>query len=318
MKDRKIIYYLDLDSRQSFSQIGRKVGLHKDVVAYRVKNLLEKGVIRFITSINEYKLGICYLRFCFKYQYVTPEIKKEIIEYFVRNKYTVAVHSSEGNYDLVILLAVKNTPVFYNTWCNIFSKYRDYFANQVFSVFCGTMEYKYTFLLDEKESKKDDRILFTRYDDGKLAIIDDLGYKILKLIHNNARMPTIEIAEKLNTTAATINSRIKKLIESGVILGFRVALDYSKIGYNYYKVDIILKDTSKIQKIVDYVESKPNLVGRIISLGYVDLEFVFFLKNVNELHDIMNDLSSKFPDIIKSYIYFTNTQTYKYQYLPEE
>ncbi len=36
VEDKKILYELDIDSRQSFSQIGRKVGLSKDVVAYRV------------------------------------------------------------------------------------------------------------------------------------------------------------------------------------------------------------------------------------------------------------------------------------------
>jgi len=36
IKDKKILYELDLDSRQSFRSIGRKVGLTKDVVASRV------------------------------------------------------------------------------------------------------------------------------------------------------------------------------------------------------------------------------------------------------------------------------------------
>ena len=31
-KDRKILYQLDLDSRQTVTQIGRKVNLKKDVV----------------------------------------------------------------------------------------------------------------------------------------------------------------------------------------------------------------------------------------------------------------------------------------------
>jgi DNA-binding Lrp family transcriptional regulator len=45
LKDRKILYHLDLDSRQSFAQIDKKTGLHK-VVALRVKKLQEKGIIR--------------------------------------------------------------------------------------------------------------------------------------------------------------------------------------------------------------------------------------------------------------------------------
>ena len=37
LKDRKIFYELDFDSRQSFLQLGKKVDLQKDMVAYRVK-----------------------------------------------------------------------------------------------------------------------------------------------------------------------------------------------------------------------------------------------------------------------------------------
>jgi len=84
LKNRKILYHLDLNSRQSFSQVGKKVGLHKDVVAHRVKILQEKGIIvRFNTLIDNLKLGYSCMRFYFNYQYITPEIKKEIIDHFV-------------------------------------------------------------------------------------------------------------------------------------------------------------------------------------------------------------------------------------------
>jgi Lrp/AsnC family transcriptional regulator for asnA, asnC and gidA len=318
LKDRKILYYLDLNSRQSFSQIGKKVGIHKDVVARRVKKLFDNGIIKFITCTNDYKLGFSYLRFCFTYQYVTPEIKKKIIEYFVNNKYAVTVIESEGLCDLIVIMAVKNTPVFYPMWYNIFSKYRDYFANLTISIYCEIIEYKYSFLLDESGQKKEDRVWFKRYDDGTLAILDDLDYNILRLIANNARMPTIKIAQKLNTTVHTIQNRIQKLIKSRVILGFRITIDYSKIGFQLYRLQIFLKDSTQVKNIIDYVESNPKLVRRIVSLGNVDLEFMFFLKNLNELNHILKDLSSKFPNAIKNYSYIMHTKTYKYQYSPDE
>ena len=50
LKDRKILYELDINSRQSFRSIGRKVGLSKDIVASRIKKLIDKGIIiRFFT-----------------------------------------------------------------------------------------------------------------------------------------------------------------------------------------------------------------------------------------------------------------------------
>lgn len=51
-------------------------------------------------------------------------------------------------------------------------------------------------------------------------------------------MSTINIADKLNSTSFTITNRIKKLMKSGIILAFRVNIDYPKIGYKWYKADI--------------------------------------------------------------------------------
>ena len=63
IKDRKILYQLDLDSRQSFRSIGRKVGLSKDVVISRVKKLQDKGIIiKFYTRFDNSKLGLIAMR----------------------------------------------------------------------------------------------------------------------------------------------------------------------------------------------------------------------------------------------------------------
>ena len=39
LKDRKILYELDINARQTLSQIGKNVLLPKSVVAYRIKTI---------------------------------------------------------------------------------------------------------------------------------------------------------------------------------------------------------------------------------------------------------------------------------------
>jgi len=314
VKDRKILYELDIDSRQSFSQLGKKVGLHKDVVAYRVKKLQEKGIIKnFYTEINDNKLGYSEAKFYLTYQNVTPEIKQEITDYLVKSSYIDIVHSLEGQYDLVVISSVENVAKFYNIWSNVINKYRDFFSNQIFCVHNIEIIYKKTFLLDEKTDKKDDRIIFVLNSGDKKVEIDSLDYKILDILAPNSRITTLEIAKKLNSTVNTINSRIKKLVKTGVIACYTINIDYPKIGYQWYKADIVLKDSKKIQQIIDYVVTNPNFVHRIVSLGYVDLQLGFCLNNANQLHQIMGDLSSKFPDTIQNYKYFSVIKQNKYK-----
>ena len=308
LKDRKILYQLDINSRQSFSQIGKKVGLNRDVVASRVKKLQEKGIIiNFSTYFDYLRLGFIPLRFYFKYQYVTPEIKKEIIDYFVKSKYSIVVFTLEGSYDLLVLILVKNISDAYPFWKKTLQKYGDYFAQRAYSNYVGESIYRKSFLIDEK----DDRTEFILKRSGEKVDYDDVDFQILKLLTNNARIPTIEIAEKLNLTTKTINERIKRLIKSGIILKFEVGIDLNKLGYQLFKIDFYLREYSKINQIVKYIEKNPNLVYVDYTIGYADLELEFYLNNITQLHQIVEDLFKKFPGIIRNYTYFVVIKEYK-------
>lgn len=308
LKDRKILYQLDINSRQSFSQIGKKVGLNRDVVASRVKKLQKNGIIiNFSTNFDYLRLGFIPLRFYFKYQYVTHEIKKEIIDYFVKSKYSIVVITLEGSYDLLVLALVKNIPDIYPFWKKTLQKYGDYFAQQVYSNYVGESIYRKSFLIDEKDNRT--KVILKR--SGEKADYDDVDFQILKLLTDNARMPTIEIARKLNLTTKTINERIKRLIKSGIILRFDVVIDWNKLGYQFFKIDFYLREYSKINQIVKYIGMNPNLVFVDYTIGYADLELEFYLKNISQLHQIVEDLFKQFPGSIKNYTYFTNIKQHK-------
>ena len=120
------------------------------------------------------------------------------------------------------------------------------------------------------------------------------------------------IANQLNSKAITINNRIKKLIKAGVLIGFRVDIDFPKLGYYNFKVDIELKQSLKLNKIIKYIEDNPNLKWNLKTIGYTDLEFSFILNNSHQLNQIMDNLSNKFPGAIKNYTYFYITKTHKF------
>jgi Lrp/AsnC family transcriptional regulator, leucine-responsive regulatory protein len=62
--DWKIISELELDARQSFSELGRKVGLSQPAAAERVKALESAGVIRgYRVDIDREKLGFTITAF---------------------------------------------------------------------------------------------------------------------------------------------------------------------------------------------------------------------------------------------------------------
>jgi Lrp/AsnC family transcriptional regulator for asnA, asnC and gidA len=317
LKDRKILYHLDLNSRQSFAQIGKKVGLHKDVVAYRVNKLVEKGIIRnFFTVIDSSKLGYISFRLYFTFQYATPEIKKEIINYFINNKYTYFIGLAEGSYDLIAIMWVKDVMDFYSFYEKTQTKYRYYFKEIKSVLYLQLYHYRFSFFLDDFPKK--DRELYEVTGAGKPINYDELDFNLLKLIASNARMSTVEIANKLNTTTNIIKYRIKKLKELQVIKGYRITIDSAKIGYKLFKVDIYIKEYKDSKLILNFIRYNPNLIYLNKTVGHADLELEFYVKTIEDVHDIMDELSIKFPGVIKYYTFFNIIDMVKIQLMPDK
>jgi DNA-binding Lrp family transcriptional regulator len=309
IKDRKILYHLDLNSRQSFAQIGKKVGLSKEVVSYRVKRLQDKGIIsNFITQYDYLKLGYTALRFYFRFQYVTPQIKKEIIDFFIKYENSTVVSTVDGSYDLVVIILVKKVSDFYPFWQKTLDKYSDFFAERVYSNYVGATFYKKSFLIEEIEDKS--RSISSR--GYKKVSFDDLDFKIIKLLTYNSRLPTVEIANKLKVNTNTVVSRINRLIDSGIIIYFSLNLDLEKLGFHEFKVDFFLKEYNLKYKIIKYLEENPYLTYVDHTIDYADLEIELFLKNINHLHQFIEDISTKFPKGIRNYKYFQTLKNLKF------
>ena len=62
--------------------------------------------------------------------------------------------------------------------------------------------------------------------------MDAIDRKILKFLIRNARMPFLEIARECGISGAAIHQRIRKLDESGVILGSRLVVDPKMLGFD--------------------------------------------------------------------------------------
>jgi len=316
IKDRKILYQLDLDSRQSLTQIGKKVGLKKDVVSYRIKRMQDEGIIKnFWTAINTFRFGYDVFRIYISFQYVSQNIKNEIIQHFMNYRNTWAVKSHKGEIDLAVIVWTKNNYDFYHFWDETLDKYEDYFSKAIVSVYIQAFCYKKSYLLLD-ECDKSNRMMYRTTCGEKPIEIDEIDYNLLNEIAVNARIPLIELAEKLACSSQTVNYRLKNLIKSGVIQAFRVNLDLSKLGLQHFKVDIYLKEHKQKKAIWNFLKEKPYFEYLNVSVGWCDLEPEFVVKNVEELDQVFNDISSNFPDAIKKLNFWITEESYKERWLP--
>ena len=105
--------------------------------------------------------------------------------------------------------------------------------------------------------------------------IDAIDRKILKFLIKNARMPFLEIARECGISGAAIHQRIKKLDESGVILGSRMMGDPRSLGFDVCAfIGIRLQDPTQNNTTVEQLRHIPE----IVECHYVTGEYNLLIK----------------------------------------
>jgi Lrp/AsnC family leucine-responsive transcriptional regulator len=252
LKDRKILYQLDLNARQSNTQIARKVGLSKEVTNYRIKRLEKEGYLAgYHTLINFSKLGMTSMRVYLKLIDANPEKEEELINTLVRHNKVLFVLQTEGLYDIGFALLVKNIKEFEECYTVIKEQFKPYIEAERISFHTEIHHYHRAYFL---EKKHDDVPAVVIREEG-LSEYDETDFKILCLLSGNARMPLLEIAEKTGIAPRTAANRIHQLEKKKIVIGYRSICNIKKINYEYYKTDFVLRDIQHLKKLIDFAIS---------------------------------------------------------------
>jgi DNA-binding Lrp family transcriptional regulator len=171
-------------------------------------------------------------------------------------------------------------------------------------------------LLDDYDNS--DRDTYQLITGGGVPVeIDEIDHRLLDELAENARMPLVELAEKVGCSSQTIDYRMKNLRKKDVIQASRIGVDNSKLGFEHFKVDIYLKEPSQRKKIFDYLKYSPYVTFINTSAGYADIEVELVIQNSDKMVQLMDEISAKFPKAIKKYTYFSSIKDYKLRCLPQ-
>ena len=315
LKDRKLLYELDLNSRQSYNELARKLWISKNSVIYRINNLVKDGVIKkFHTVYDAGKLGYISFRLYLRLQNATPEKEQEIIDFLVKQEIVTWVVSIEGDYNIGVLILAKTIDEMNVLWNELLEKYLNYLDERLLTIMTGVAYYSRAYLLGLKSNYHEIRFITILH----AADLDALDSRMMALLSSNARIPIINLASKLKVSSKTIISRLKNLEKKKVILGYKTVLDYERLGYQYIKLSFRLSNATKekISQFKSYVKIHPNIIYEDEVLGGDDFEIELQVKDYQEMQIILGDIRKRFANIIKDYKVLRFTKEHKYIFLP--
>tara|TARA_B100000073_G_scaffold304617_1_gene273324 strand:+ start:94 stop:537 length:444 start_codon:yes stop_codon:yes gene_type:complete len=123
--------------------------------------------------------------------------------------------------------------------------------------------------------------------------MDNIDKKILIELQKAGRESASNIAEKINVSVPTITERIRKLEESGVIVGFQAIINPSKIGYDVSAIITIISGSSQYYKEVTIeAEKTPEVVKCFSTTGNGSHTLLVTTKNSNTLEELLRKIQS--------------------------
>ncbi|MEK6978730.1 MAG: Lrp/AsnC family transcriptional regulator [Candidatus Micrarchaeota archaeon] len=302
-KDKELLTMLYLNSRASFTQIGKKLKLSGSAVERRMRELEKNGIISLLfADVNFAKLGFRAYRLYFKLDVFDKKTESEVVKLLDSYPGTLWRVICEGEYDVLWRIVARDEFEVEDAMSALLQK----FGTKIVEKTVVTTTYQ-TYLAWNKafESERHPELPMERI--TKVESVDKTDMKILSVLYQNARATTVEIAGKVGLTPDAVQYRIKRLAERKFILGYTAWFDSRKLGFDYYKILIgfrnITKDLEK--EFIEFCIENDNVVYLNKTIGSWDLEVDLIVRNNLELHEFTREIRTMFGHIIGKHTFIS-------------
>jgi DNA-binding Lrp family transcriptional regulator len=312
--DRKLLYELDKDSAASLANLSRKLRKSKQFILYRMKKLESAGIITgYHAIVDMSKLGYFTFRVYFKFQQMSEADGKAFVEHVKAKLAQVwTITSMHGKWDYALFLGVKTISEFHVIWDDIMLAYKKNIKAYNVAVYAPIYNFNRKFMM-EKVTDATERI----YGEGEKEKINANDWKLIELYAKDVRQSALQMAKKVRMSADTVRRRIRQLETQKVIVGYKLGLNLEKLGYVSYRVDLQLTSTARNKEIFEYCKWHRNIYQINKSIGGADFETEVIVRDLTHLIALIDELKTKFRDVINDVDYFGFSTFHVLKYIPD-
>lgn len=291
-KDKKLLYYLTLDAKASDTQLGKKIGLSKNAVRYRIERLKKERIIKkFTTVVNFGPLSLDNFSMALKFNediYKNPEI----LDYFKNHPCVMELITLTSPWDIFIDVIYNMNPIHIH---QIITGIINHFGDILNS-------YEVFFAIDQPlrdEPLVTDFFKELNLDKPKLSKrvyhyieSDEIDKKILHLLAEDSSRTYISIAKELGINVGVVIYKVKKLIQHNVIVKFFPEINLQKLGYTEYLCNIRLKSCSKeeLELIKNKIRYSDNVTYALFNINNFSIVFNCAFRKSEDVDHLLRSL----------------------------
>jgi len=127
-----------------------------------------------------------------------------------------------------------------------------------------------------------------------------LDRQILYQLDVNSRQPDSLIAKKLKVNESEVSSRIKDLVDSGVIFAFSPIINVYKFGYCPYRISLTFKNlsTEKQEDVFEALNAMDDVGWLVSCKGRWDMSVVVWAKDTYEFQEFLSQFMQEYGKFV--------------------
>jgi Lrp/AsnC family transcriptional regulator, leucine-responsive regulatory protein len=128
---------------------------------------------------------------------------------------------------------------------------------------------------------------------GDSPELDDIDLQIIGLLQEHGRIPLVKLGEQVGLSAPSVNERVKKLEDSGVITGYHATVDPARLGKD---VTAFIGVSILHPKTISLFEESVALLDDVLECHHVTGQHTLLLKiktdNTSSLERLISAIRS--------------------------
>lgn len=295
-KERKIVLAAQFRAADPISALSKATGLRSHVIQYHLERLKDQGIIRRAALVDVYRLGMTehtiYFSLAPERQTATTQLTS-----FLESSPRVAWFAELGGaFQYAVTVCSQNARELTGFLEHLGRKFGKI-------VFEKSIAHLVSFSLYRKKYLHAGRAACDSLTFGETAEsleLDDTSRRILSAVVKGGAPSGREIARQLGLARTTVDYRLRKLEEDGVILAYVYFVNAARIGMQTFKVLVYAKGLGVTLRsaIHQFAARHPNIVNLTSYLGSWDYELTVEVESSRDMVPVVQDLYSRLGDQI--------------------
>ena len=118
--------------------------------------------------------------------------------------------------------------------------------------------------------------------------IDGLDGRLIRAMAASPRAGILEIARKLGVARGTVQARLDKLVQRGIVTGFGPDIDLPALGYDVQAFTTLEIAQGRLKDVVDHLRDIPEVLEAHATSGPGDLHCRVAARTNAHLQDVIN------------------------------